>query len=77
MCQMEHDEDDRDARRRSLRVRRLPYGGRMYIIYGFLVYALIFVVVAAVVALALYWVIRKAVTAGIRDARADKVTSEE
>lgn len=49
----------------------------MYIIYGFLVYALVFVVVAAVVALALYWVIRKAVTAGIRDATADKVTSEE
>jgi hypothetical protein len=40
----------------------------MDVISGFLIYALAF----AVVALTLYWVIRKAVAGGIRDAHVDE-----
>lgn len=46
----------------------LTYGDSMYIIYIFLVYALIFAVIVAT----LYWVIRKAVAGGIRDAAVDE-----
>lgn len=46
----------------------VQYGDQMYMIFILLVYALLF----AVIALTLYWVIRKAVAGGIRDAHVDE-----
>lgn len=47
---------------------KLPYRDRMDLIFGFIIYALLF----AVAALTFYWIIRKAVAGGIRDAQVDE-----